>query len=362
MLRCIKCGRTYPDEFMLVCECGGLLDAVSEFEKPFGDLLRKEYLDIRRYLSFLPVREEHAPRLTLPVTPIVEREINGVNAIFKLEYLMPSGSFKDRGTYVTVAKLKEAGIEEVVLDSSGNAAISLAMFGKSEGLKVHIFLPKSTHEGKKRILRNLGAEIHEIKGSRMRTHEAALEFGQGTYISHWLNPYFLEGTKTAAYEVFEQIGDVDYVIVPAGSGSLFLGLYKGFRELSELGLIEMLPSMIAVQAGGYESLCSRSREKSRLAEGIAIPEPPRREQMLKVLRETGGTCISVGDGEIEAALRKLWDMGFLVEPTSAVVLAALKKLTASGRIEGKSRVLLPLTGSGLKTAALPGAPHKTLQI
>ncbi len=348
MLRCIRCGRTYPNEFRLACECGGLLNVVSKFEKPFDALLKKEYFDIRRYLGFLPIREEYAPSLTLPITPIVEREINGLNAFFKLEYLMPSGSFKDRGTYVTVAKLKEAGIREVVLDSSGNAAISLAMFAKSEGLKVHIFLPKSTDEGKKRILKNLGAEVHEVDGSRMKTHEAALEFDTGTYISHWLNPYFLEGTKTVAYEVFEQIRKFDYVISPAGSGSLFLGLCKGFSELRELRNGK-LPVFIAVQASGYESLCSRSKEKSRLAEGIAIPQPPRREQMLRVLEETGGTCVSVNDEEIKNALLKLWDMGFLVEPTSAVVLAALEKLTDSGKIGEKSRVLLPLTGSGLKT-------------
>ncbi len=348
MLRCIKCGRAYPG-FRLVCECGGPLDAVSKFEKPFGDLLRKEYLDIRRYFGFLPIREEHAPRLIPPVTPIVEREVNGARALFKLEYLMPSGSFKDRGTYVTVAKLKEEGVWDVVLDSSGNAAISLAMFAKSEGLKAHLFIPKSTGEGKKRLLEMLGAEVHEVEGSRMETHEAALEFGGGTYISHWLNPYFLEGTKTVAYEAFEQIGDVDYVISPVGSGSLFLGLWKGFSELRKMGEIEKLPVFIAVQAKGFESLCTRSRGRSRLAEGIAISEPPRREQMLKVLRETNGACVSVGDGEIGNALHELWDMGFLVEPTSAVVLAALKKLTASGEIEEKSRVLLPLTGSGLKT-------------
>ncbi len=352
MLRCMKCGRIYPDEFRLACECGGLLDVINRFEKPFEALLRRRYLDVRRYLGFLPIREEYAPNLTLPITPVVEREICGVRAVFKLEYLMPSGSFKDRGTYVTVAKLKEAGIREVVLDSSGNAAISLALFAGVEGLRAHIFIPKSTSEGKKRALRKLGAEVHEIAGSRMETHEEALKFEGGTYISHWANPYFLEGTKIAAYETFEQVGRIDYVISPVGSGSLFIGLYKGFRELHELGLMESLPAMIAVQAAGYESLCRRSREKSVLAEGIAIPEPPRREQMLRIIEETGGMCVSVRDEEVESALRELWRMGFLVEPTSAVVLAALRKITARGLVEEGARVLLPLTGSGLKSKTL----------
>ncbi|MDK2983448.1 MAG: threonine synthase [Thermococcaceae archaeon] len=346
MLRCLKCGRTYED-FKIMCKCGGALEYIGEKRGNFESLLRKEFLDIRRYLSFLPLKEEFLPRLTTPITPIVERKIEGVDVFFKLEYLMPSGSFKDRGTYVTIAKLKEEGISEVTLDSSGNAALSLALFAKSEGIKAHIFIPKHTSEGKKRLLRLLGVEVHEVEGSRMEVHEKARSFLEGIYISHWYNPYFLEGTKTVAYEVYEQIGSVDYALAPTGSGTLFLGLYKGFKELETLEGTKT-PRMIAVQGKGYESLCKMSEEKSRLAEGIAIPEPPRREQMRKALEESNGICISVGDKEITDAIEDLISMGFLVEPTAATAYAAFKLLLEEGYFEKGAKVLIPLTGSGLK--------------
>jgi len=346
MLKCLKCGRTYRG-FKIVCECGGTLEYLDEKKGSFDSLLKRQFLDIRRYLNFLPVKERFLPGLTVPITPVVEKRIKGIKVFFKLEYLMPSGSFKDRGTYITIAKLKEEGIREVTLDSSGNAALSLALFAKSEGIKTHLFIPKHTSEGKKRLLKLLGAEVHEIEGSRMEVHERAKNFQEGVYISHWYNPYFIEGTKTVAYEVYEQVGSLEYALIPTGSGTLFLGIYKGFKDLEKLERARV-PRMIAVQGKGYESLCERSAEKSQLAEGIAIPNPPRKKQMLEALRNTEGTCVSVGDEEINDALGELISMGFLVEPTSAVAYAGFKVLLENKYFEKGSRVLIPLTGSGLK--------------
>ncbi|ASJ10335.1 threonine synthase [Thermococcus sp. P6] len=348
MLKCQICNATYPDVFRLKCDCGGILDVIHEFEEPFESLLKKEHVDIRRYLNLLAMKEEFAPSLTPPITPITERTFKWVRVAFKLEYLMPSGSFKDRGTYVTIAKLKEEGIKEVSLDSSGNAAISLALFGRSEGIKVHVFIPKSTSEGKKKLLRLLKAEIHEVDGSRMEAHERAKEFREGVYVSHWYNPYFLDGTKTFAYEAFEEGGEFDYAIIPAGSGTLLLGAHKGFRELQRLGKLKRIPKLIAVQAEGFESLMERGNEKNTLAEGIAIPEPPRKVQMKRAIRETRGTVVSVNERETRDAWEELLSMGFLVESTSAVAFAAFKKLLKKGFFEEEARVLMPLTGSGFK--------------
>ncbi len=347
-LRCRSCGREYRD-FRLRCDCGGILDVHTTLERDLASLIDSRYTDIRRYLNLLPIDEHELPRLTLPITPLVHRSYRERDLFFKLDYLMPSGSFKDRGTYVTVSRLKAEGIDEVVIDSSGNAAISFALFGRSENLKVHLFIPHYTSEGKKRLLRTLEAEIHEIQGTRMDTHKAAEEYGHGVYASHWLNPYFIEGTKLIAYESYEVAGDMDYAIVPVGSGGIFLGIYKGFKELNKLTDAK-LPRMIAVQAKGYEALCKKSTEKATLPEGIFIPEPPRKEELLDAIHETHGACISVGDPEVRDALHKLISMGFLVEPTSATVLAALDKLIDEEKIEKGARVLLPLTGSGLKNA------------
>lgn len=347
MLRCQKCGREYPNKFRLRCECGGVLDVLfSPFEN-FYEEIQGNYMDIRRYLNFLPISEEFLPGIVLPVTPIVHHRIRGIDVFFKLEYLMPSGSFKDRGTFVTLAKLMEEGIKDVTLDSSGNAALSLSLFGRCEGMNIHIFIPSYTSEGKKKLLRKLGVMLHEIEGDRMLTHRIAEEFQEGTYVSHWYNPFFIEGTKTVAYEVMEQIGEVDYVIAPVGSGSLFVGLFKGFRELRDMLHIR-IPRMIAAQAKGYESLCKRSKEKSRLAEGIFIPEPPRLEQMKEILNVTHGVCHSSGDSEIKNALDWLFSHGFLVEPTSAVAFSTFISLLNEEIFQSGERVLIPLTGSGLK--------------
>ncbi|MBC7331048.1 MAG: pyridoxal-phosphate dependent enzyme [Synergistetes bacterium] len=346
MLRCKSCGKEYMS-FRVLCECGGLVDYIEERPKLFDSCLDKRFLDVRRYLPLLPIKESFRPSVTLPITPVVERDIADTKVFFKLDYLMPSGSFKDRGTYVTVAKLKEEGIREVTLDSSGNSALSLALFAKSEGLKAHLFIPGYTSKGKKRLLRLLDAEVHEIEGSRMDVHKKAKSFEGGFYVSHWFNPYFLEGTKVVSYEVYEQIGAVDYVLSPVGSGSLFIGLYKGFKELKSSGKLE-LPVMIAVQAKGFESLTERSQEKTTLAEGIAIPEPPRKGEMKDIINETNGRVVSVGDDEISQALSELISFGFLVEPTSAATYAGFKVLLSEGYFEKKAKILIPLTGSGLK--------------
>ncbi|MFW6041173.1 MAG: pyridoxal-phosphate dependent enzyme [Thermoplasmatota archaeon] len=327
------------------CECGGVLEINNEYTKSFSELLDERRLDTKRYLNFIPIKKKYFPDLTPPVTPCISKRIDNVDVFFKLEYLMPSGSFKDRGSYVTVAKLKEEGIREVSLDSSGNAAISLALYGKSEGIKTHIFIPKHISESKKKILKSIGHEVYEVSGSRMKVHEKAQGFERAQYVSHWFNPFFTEGTKISAYEIGER---VDQVVVPTGSGTLFYGMYKGFKELNDFGVIEEVPTMISVEAKGYESLKERSDSRSELAEGIEIVDPPRKSLMEEALDFTGGFSVSVDDEEIIQAKSELASMGFLVEPTSATAYAAFNGLLKEDKIEKNEKVLIPLTGSGLK--------------
>ena len=345
MLRCSRCGKAYPEVFRLNCDCGGTLFV----ERNLEAFAPEPFLDLRRYRNNLPLECEVFP---IPaVTPVSEVEIKGVRAVFKLDYLQPSGSFKDRGTWVTVSKLLNEGIGEVVLDSSGNAALSFALYGLANGISVHAFVPSGTSPGKLSLLQRLGALVHYVDGDRMTVHEKAVEFAERkglTYVSHWLNPYFIEGTKTIAFEIYEQLGVPDWVLIPTGSGTLFLGLWKGFSELKATGEIERLPRLVAVQASGYESLCERSAVRNTLAEGIAIPEPPRLEEMRLAMGETKGICVSVDDDETMGALGWLRRHGFLVEPTSAVVLPALWKLLERGLIGRGELVVMPLTGSGLK--------------
>ncbi|WP_297486934.1 pyridoxal-phosphate dependent enzyme [Thermococcus sp.] len=349
MLRCTRCGKTYPETLRLRCDCGGTLLVEREGYDFFGNLL--PYLDMRRYLNFLPVGGNYLPPAVPAITPAVSLDVNGISALFKLDYLQPSGSFKDRGTWITIAKLMEEGIREIVLDSSGNAALSMALYSLPAGIKAHIFVSYDATPEKLSLLQRLGAALHFVDGDRITVHGKAEEFAEReglAYVSHWLNPYFIEGTKTVAFEVYEQVGLPDYILAPTGSGTLFLGLWKGFKELERMGEIARPPVLVAVQASGYESLCERSPLKNNLADGIAIPNPPRLGEMKTALEETNGLCVSVDDMETREALSWLKRAGFLVEPTSAVVLAALWKLIETGEIAEGSRVLLPLTGSGLK--------------
>ncbi len=348
LLKCTECELDHPDEFRLRCSCCGPLIIRNEFEKSFEEILEPERSDMRRYSGFMPADDQYVSDLIPPLVPTIEKKIGNVSVIFKLEYLMPSGSFKDRGTYVSMAKLKEEGIDEVSLDSSGNAAISLALYGRSEGIKTHIFIPDHIGEGKRKILGELASEVHEISGTRMEVHERAMEFEEARYVSHWYNPFFLEGTKISAYEIGED-QEVDRVLVPTGSGTLFLGMYKGFSELLNFGVVDKIPQMIAVEAKGYESLGERSGKKSELSSGVEIIEPPRTDQMRDVLKEIGGFSISVEDDKIESAKEELLSMGFLVETTSAMAYAAFLDLLEKGEFDEEERVLIPLTGSGLKS-------------
>lgn len=346
MLKCLECGKEHYNEFKLKCGCGGILEFRNRYQRKYKDILNPQNLDGTRYSGFIPIKKELLPDLVPPITPIMRKKINGVETIFKLEYLMPSASFKDRGTYVTIGKLKDSKINQVSLDSSGNAAISLALYGKSENIEVNVFLPRKTSKRKKKILEILDANIHEIEGNRMKVHQEAKEFDGAEYIPHWMNPFFLEGTKISAYETVEQCGNVDSVIAPTGSGTLFVGLYKGFKELKNLGVIEGTPRMIMIESKGFEDFKNRSKEKGKLTEGIEILNPPRRDRMREVLKKTNGKSISVDDSLIKDSMDDLASHGIIVESTSASVLAGFKKLLREKSNLGE-KVLIPLTGSGL---------------
>jgi threonine synthase len=334
-LVCTECGKV-ADEGSIKCRCGAPLETRYVLENGM-EWRNEEKMSIERYRALLPV--DSFPALHVGWTPVTRRS----NIIFKMEYLSAGGSFKDRGACIATQKAKELGAREITVDSSGNSAIAFSLFAKMIGLKAQVFVPASAPQGKKSLLRFLGADVHEIDSSREEVNRRAMEEGKA-YVGHWWNPYFIDGVKTMAFEIFEQAKDVDCVIAPVGSGTLFLGLYKGFKELVALGALERIPKLIAAQSSGYASLCSCScyKEESKLADGIAIKDPPRRRELLRALKDSNGECVVVNDREIAEALIELRDLGFIVEPTSAAPYAAFKK------IEPEGKVLIPLTGSGFK--------------
>ena len=297
-------------------------------------------------------------------TPLVERPWGDLRPQFKCEWFSPTGSFKDRGASVMLSFLRGLGVEAVLEDSSGNGGSAIAGYGAAGGLRVKVLAPAYTSPAKIAQVRAYGAEVELVEGPREASQQEAIrQSGEIFYASHNWQPFFLEGTKTLAYELWEDFGFAapDAVAVPVGAGSLLLGLYFGFRELLHAKQIRRLPRLIAAQplncspvaasfAAGVDVPVPREA-KPTIAEGTAIKAPMRLKQMIEALRESGGEAVAVPEDGIVAALRRLAEQGLFVEPTSATAAAALDLLAAAGRIGASERVVVALSGSGLKAAS-----------
>ncbi len=339
------------------CVCGGPLDLDFHPEFDFRSFSGRES-GLRRYGEALPI-EDAAAMVSLGEggggTPLVRAGFLGGQVHLKLEYLAPSGSFKDRGAAILINHARELGIRAAVEDSSGNAGAAISAYCAAAGIGCEIYVPEATSGGKTAQIEAAGAKLVRIAGGREETAEAVRErAGEIFYASHYWNPYFFHGTKTFAYEVVEQLGGraPEAIIFPVGHGSLLYGSYIGFSELKRLGVIDGLPALIGAQAEGFaplfemrrgESAADSTEGGSTVAEGIRVRKPARAKQILRAIEETGGDVVVVGEEEIAAALCELVGRGFFVEPTSAVAPAALKKLRL-----GDAEVVIPLTGSGLK--------------
>lgn len=360
-LCCSRCGRSYSfDTYAWRCECGGLFELAGETRFDPGSLVGTR-LSLWRYRAMLPgLDDEHLITLGEGGTPLIEARVAGKTVLCKLEFLAPTGSFKDRGSAVLVSVLHALGVTKVVEDSSGNAAASLAAYCARAGIAARIFVPAHASPAKLAQIAVYGAELVKVEGVRENSAAAAqLAATQGSYYaSHNYNPCFVEGAKTFAYELWEQLSGVpENVVVPLGNGSLLLGAYHGFRELRRAGLIDRMPRLFAVQARA----CAPVWEAYRLgledvvpvvagataAEGIRIASPVRGREAIRAVRETGGAVLAVDEDEIRRGWETLAREGLYVEPTSATCAAALAQ---QPRLfpEGESTVLA-LTGSGLKS-------------
>lgn len=366
MLICSRCGRNEDESSLLWrCPCGGVLEWISA--KPLSRAaIRPEEGGIWRYASSLPLS---SPDLRVSMgeggTPLVQMDWSGVTVWLKLDYLCPTGSYKDRGMACMLSRLKELGVREVIEDSSGNAGASMAAYCAAAGIRCKVFVPECTSRGKCVQIISSGAELVRVPGSREDTTKAtervADEGERGVfYASHNWSPYFAHGVKTFAFEVWEQLGYTapDSVLLPVGQGSLALGCALAFDELLASGEIDRVPRIYAVQAENCSPLARAFcegvdaargyRKKETIAEGISSASPVRIERVLEAVRESGGSVVTCSEGEIWQGFRKLARMGLYVEPTSAVVGAAINQLAASGEIAIGERVVALLSGSGLK--------------
>ncbi len=315
-----------------------------------------------RYREAIPIRHETSIlSMGEGCTPLERMEIDGNEALVKIDYLFPSGSYKDRGAAVLVSKMKEWRVKKVVEDSSGNAGCAIAAYCAKAGIECDIYVPHHTSPGKLVQIQAYGATVIRVEGSREDTAKKAMKAAfENAYASHCWNPFFLHGTKTFAFEVWEQMSwkIPDVLVLPVGHGTLFLGAYIGFNELREAGLIEKIPRFVAVQAASCAPLYQAFKKgwqeprpiekKETVAEGIAIAESVRGSQILEAVRETDGEILAVTEKEIMAALKAMGRRGHFVEPTSAATVAGLRRYLKKRR---KEAVVSTLTGMGLKSAA-----------
>jgi threonine synthase len=359
------CGEEYPlDTFEWVCvRCGGHLEI--EGARAFDPAaIDRSVASLWRYHAMLPLPSGAEP-VTMGEgwTPLISARIapreTTRRVVFKLDFMMPSGSFKDRGSTVLVSALKAMNITRIVEDSSGNAAASLAAYAARAGLGAEIFVPSHASPMKLAQIQAYGATLRPVEGPRENSARAAQDavvHHGAYYASHYYNPFALFGMQTTAWELWEQLDGrpPDNVVVPVGHGTNLVGMYRGFVTLRERGMIDRLPRFFAAQAENVAPLAlafvrgktePSAVEASRtIAEGIAITRPARGVEILRVVRETGGAVIAVGEDEIRTARANLALEGIFVEPTSATAVAALEKIQDLTGV-----TVVSLTGSGLKS-------------
>jgi threonine synthase len=377
-LKCVLCGAEYrPDEVLYVCPKHGdegILDVLYDYDL-IARRLTKEGLatncdySIWRYGPLLPVGED-SPRPPLQVgwTPLYHArrlgEMLGLSQLYlKDDGRNPTASFKDRASAIGVVKALEMGYETVTCASTGNAASSLAGLAASVGLKSVIFVPQRAPQAKVAQLLIFGARVILVKGTYDEAFDLCLEAGKeyGWYSRNTAyNPYLSEGKKTAALEVCEQLNweAPDRIFVSVGDGCIIGGLRKGLKDLRALGFIDRLPQLVGVQAEGAAPLVRAWGQGTEeivpvvpdtLADSISVGQPRDRVKALRAVRETGGEYVAVTDEEILEAMRVLGrEAAVFAEPAGAAGFAGLRKLVLQGRIDPEERIVVLVTGNGLK--------------
>jgi len=375
-LECINCKSEYPiDETLYNCKkCGDLLEVKLDLE----DLKRKlEKVDWKRrsisvwkYREFLPISDE-SKIITLQEggTPLYKCErlaerLGIKNLYVKNEGANPTGSFKDRGMTVGVSKALEFNVKTVICASTGNTSASLAAYAARAGLNCVVLIPYGKIAlGKLSQAMMYGAKVVAVKGNFDAALKIVVNASKtfGLYLLNSINPFRIEGQKTAAFEICEQLGwkAPDRIIIPVGNAGNITAYWKGFKELEAIEIIKELPRMTGVQASGASPIVNAFANRSEKIEPVSDPEtiatairignPVNWKRALKAIRESGGVAVTVTDDEIIYAQKLLARTeGIFVEPASAASIAGLKKLIESGEIGSEETVVCIATGHGLK--------------
>jgi threonine synthase len=390
-LKCVLCGREHSTAETLytcpVCGVKGILDVVYDYDL-IGQRLTKEALadnpdrSMWRYVDLLPIAQrELIPPLQVAWTPLYHATKLGESLGLKELYIKddgrnPTASFKDRASAVGVIKARELGFDTITCASTGNAASSLAGLAASVGLPTVIFVPERAPAAKVAQLLIFGAQVLLVKGTYDQAFDLCLEVAAeyGWYSRNTaINPYMSEGKKTGALEVCEQLAwqVPDKIIVSVGDGCIIGGLWKGLRDLYALGFIDRFPQLIGVQAEGSAPLVKAWQEgteeiepiiPSTIADSISVGIPRDGIKALRAARESEGAYVAVTDDEILEAMRRLGrEAAVFAEPAGATGFAGLLKMLREGRVEADERVVVFITGNGLKDTETAikaaGKPH-----
>lgn len=371
--KCTECGREYSTkETHYLCEdCGatwkpgtplkGVLETIFDYEY-IGKHFDKENPD---WNLFSAVDKKYFPDYPVGNTPFfpAKRVSNYFQNVFiKFDGLNPSGSLKDRASFMMVAEANRLGKDEIVCASTGNAASALASVCASAGIKAKIFVPKSAPIAKRIQMKLCGAEVVEVDGTYDDAFRLSTEFTEkyGTLNRNTAyHPLTIEGKKTVALEIFAQNNFIvpDWILVPVGDGVIISGVYKGFLDLKRASIIDHLPKLVAVQAEKSDAIhqyiitgkYADAKNPDTIADSISVTTPSNAKMAKKAVEDSNGFSITVTDDEIMKAQYNLSRLsGIFAEPAASAPLAGLNKLENNGRIAKDDQIVLLVTGHGLK--------------
>jgi threonine synthase len=372
-LQCFDCQKAFPvGETGFRCKsCGGLLEAKFDLEEKREPRWNNRQLSVWKYRELLPIEgEKYIVSLAEGGTGLhhckrLGRKLGLKKLYVKNEGENPTGSFKDRGMTVAISKARELGKKKVLCASTGNTAASLAAYSARAGLECIVLVPKGKVAGGKMLQVIMhGAKLIQIKGDFDQALEIAMELSdrrQEFYLMNSINPFRLEGQKTLAFEILDQLGRKvpEVVILPVGNGGNISAAWKGFSEFQQLKIVKRRPRMIGIQAEKAAPIAKAVKSKRRkirpvhnpqtIATAIRIGSPVNWPKVLRAIRESSGTAETVTDRQILEAQKELATLeGIFVEPASAASIAGLRKLTEEGRVNPSQIIVCVTTGHGLK--------------
>jgi len=373
---CVNCGAEYSIvKFRYICDkCESNLILELDFQKIKSKINRKKFNDCKefsiwRYLDILPINErKNLIPLKIGWTPLykcsaAEKKLGLKNLFFKDDGRNPSASFKDRAGAVALLNAIENRAMKITGASTGNAASSMACLSAAMGLSPIIFVPKTAPAAKIAQLLIFGAKVFAVDGSYDDAFDLCLKVTEtfGWYNRNTgYNPFTREGKKTCAFEIVEQLNwqVPDKVVVPVGDGNIISGIWKGFKDFYNLGLIDRLPKLIAAQSEKSAAIANAVNKKelvvkpvkaTTLADSISVDIPRDGVCAVKSVLESKGIAVTVSDQEILTAIKETAQLtGIFSEPAGATGFAAVKKLLRQKKLKSTEKIVIVVTGNGLK--------------